>query len=472
MEQLHETLIYIINHRLFASSPTAFGKLFSENDRNRGIRIVKGITKNFDSTLQKFEEKFALSAIGLFQLVEADKLANALLRSFPEGCEESEQKEYGNQLLIALMQEKYKELPEVFSEYIDVVEEMRYQQREQYLWFLALFFIKYGMYRIYHSHFEEDYYSAWEDLSQCFKEKFPNRYDLHSMVSAYTATDLYCKVCHPSVWGLAQHLVPILDIAENPDKREERLRAFHLFDWGMDSYWRKPDLPFVLGESDIWWLYVVDTKIPNNGFYTVIHIKSGHNKDSYRLVGVYNLMFIKIDDFEGYSYLVHLCKTDDLESVTLGVANYNETTQTLSVEFDDEVEFPSLLQLIDLNTPNGKEDKVWKNIIEYFKVNTRHSILKQAKNRMGITFMDDEFEVVDVVIGRKEMFVAIKELLLPDQPVREYSLDLDKHEALKCIHPSDDACVIRKNEDEELYIAWLEKDLQIKLKEFRKRNYK
>ena len=132
----------------------------------------------------------------------------------------------------------------------------------------------------------------------------------------------------------------------------------------------------------------------------------------------------------------------------------------------------SLLQLIDLNTPNGKEDKVWKNIIEYFKVNTRHSILKQAKNRMGITFMDDEFEVVDVVIGRKEMFVAIKELLLPDQPVREYRLDLDKHEALKCIHPSDDACVIRKNEDEELYIAWLEKDLQIKLKEFRKRNYK
>ena len=112
MEQLHETLIYIINHRLFASSPTAFGKLFSENDRNRGIRIVKGITKNFDSTLQKFEEKFALSAIGLSQLVEADKLANALLRSFPEGCEESEQKEYGNQLLIALMQEKYKELPE------------------------------------------------------------------------------------------------------------------------------------------------------------------------------------------------------------------------------------------------------------------------------------------------------------------------------------------------------------------------
>ena len=464
---LQEVLSYIINHRLFASSPTAFGKLFSENGRNRGIRIIKGVTKNFDSTLQKFEEKFALSAIGLSQLVEADKLANALLRSSSGECEENELKEYGNQLLIALMLEKYKELPKEFSEYIDAVEEMRYQQREQYLWFLALFFIKYGMYRIYHSHFEKDYYSAWEDLSHCFKDKFPNRYDLHSIVSAYTATDIYCDVCHPSVWGLVQHLVPILDIAENPDKREERLRSFHLFDWGMDSYWRKPDASFVFGESDIWWFYVVDTKIPNNGFYTVIHIKSGQNKDSYNLVEVYNLFFIKIDDFEGYSYLAHLCKTNDLESVTLGVANYDETIQTLSVEFDDDVDFPASLQLIDLNAPNGKEDKVWKNIVEYFKVNFRHSILKQVKNRMGITFMDDEFEVVDVVIGRKEMFVGIKELLLPNQPVREYSLDLDKHEALKCIHPSDDACVIRRNEDGKLYIAWLEKDLQIMLKEFR-----
>ena len=83
MEQLQETLVYLISHRLFASSPTAFGKLFSENDRNRGIRIVKGITRNFDSTLQKFEETFALSAIELHRLVEADKLANALFRSFP-----------------------------------------------------------------------------------------------------------------------------------------------------------------------------------------------------------------------------------------------------------------------------------------------------------------------------------------------------------------------------------------------------
>ena len=131
MEQLQETLIYIINHRLFASSPTAFGKLFAENDRNRGIRIVKGVTKNFDSTLQKFEENFDLTANGLYELMEADKLANVLFRSFPEDCEDSEQEEYGNRMLLAIMQEKYKELPDGFAEYIDVISEMRYQKREQ-----------------------------------------------------------------------------------------------------------------------------------------------------------------------------------------------------------------------------------------------------------------------------------------------------------------------------------------------------
>ena len=121
MEQLQETLIYIINHRLFASSPTAFGKLFSENDRNRGIRIVKGVTQNFDSTLQKFEEKFALSATQLYELMEADKLANALINSFPEECKDFDIKAYGNKLLLAIMQENYKTLPEEFDEYVDVV---------------------------------------------------------------------------------------------------------------------------------------------------------------------------------------------------------------------------------------------------------------------------------------------------------------------------------------------------------------
>ena len=466
MDSLQETLSYLINHRLFASSPTAFGQLFTEKDRNRGIRIIKGITKNFDSTLQKFEETFDLSAVGLQQLAEADKLASALFKCFPKEYTGNEQKEYGNLLLVALMKENYQELPDEFSEYKNVISDIRYQQREQYLWFLALFFIKYGMYRVYHSHFDKDYYSVWEDLLKCFKEKFPNRFDLHSMTSAYIATDLYCEFCHPSIWGLVQHLAPILDIAENPDKREERLRSFHLFNWGMDSFWRKPDTPFELGNSEIWWFYVVDTKIPNNGFYTVIHVKNGGNKDKFELIEVYNLMFIKIEH-EEYSYLVHLCKTNNLGSVTIGFANYDDTAQTLHLSFDEDVEFPESIQMIEMEAPVGSEKKVWKNIIEHFQEKSYLSILKQAKNRFGnLKFVDDEYEVEDVVIGRKGMFIAIKELLLPNQPIREYSIELDKHEALKCIHPSDDVCVIRKDEDGELYIAWVKKDLQIKLKEF------
>ena len=180
---------------------------------------------------------------------------------------------------------------------------------------------------------------------------------------------------------------------------------------------------------------------------------------------VYNLIFIKADD-EGY--IAHLCKANQLDSVTLGFSNYHEDTQTLSFEFDDEVDFPSSLQMIEMENPIGSENKVWRNIINHFEEYSRDSMLKQAKNRLGnLKFLDDEYEVDDVVVGRKGMFVAIKELLLPNQPIREYSIEWDKHESLKCIHPSDYACIVRKNDDGELYIAWLEKDLQIKLKEFK-----
>ena len=468
MKALQETLIYIVSHRLFASSPTAFGKLFSENDRNRGIRIMKGITKNFDSTLQHFEEQFGMSSIELHRLMVADRLATDLYNCLPMECEGEELKELGNKLLLALMKEDYRILPDDFSDNINVVSEMRYQQREQYLCFLALFFIKYGMYRIYNARFKKDYYSIWKDLGTCFREGLPNRCDLHSIVESYTATNVYCEVCHPSVWGIVQQLVIVLDIAENPEKREERLRTFHLFDWDTDSYWRIPDSSFVIGQSEIWWLYVVDTKVPNNGFYTVMHVKNGINKESYDLVEIYNLMFIKIDDFEGYSYLVHLSKTNKLESVVLGVANYDEDTQTLHFEFDKEIEFPTSLQMIDLNSPTKKENKVWKNIIEHFISTSHKSILKQARNHYGnFEFLDDEYEVVDVRVGRKDISVFIKNLLQPDEPEKKYSIELSNYPCLECIHPSDDACIIRKHEDNELYITWWDKDLQIKLKEFR-----
>lgn len=468
MEQLQETLVYIVNHRLFASSPTAFGKLFSEKDRNRGIRIVNGTTKNFDSTLQKFEETFALSAIELQRLVEADRLANALYRSFPKDCSESGQKEYGNKLLLAIMKENYKELPDEFAILVDEIKAMRFGERKQYLWFLALFFIKYGMYKVYHSNFERDYLAVWKDLGSCFKEGLPNRIDLVTIVDTYVTSNLYLEICHHSVWGLVDLMTMVMDIAEKPENREEWLRNFQLFDWGDDSYWHTPNESFTLGESDFWWFTSIDTKLPSCGYYTVLHVKSGKNKENYKLLDVYNIMFIDVDDEDEPYTIIQLFQAGKPENVTMGEARYEKSSRTLYVHFDENVEFPSELQMVDVENPNGRDNKVWKNIVELFDDKCSENIIKLAMHRMAnVNFLDEEYEVDDVIIGRKGMFIAIKELLLPNQPIREYSIELDRHEALKCIHPSDEASVIRKDEDGELYIAWLEKDLQIKLKEFK-----
>lgn len=466
MEQLQKTLVYIVNHRLFASSPTAFGKLFSEKDRNRGIRIVNGTTKNFDSTLQRFKEKFDLSLVELQQLVEADRLANALYRSFPKDACENGQKEYGNKLLLAIMRENYKELPDDFANHVDDIKVMRFSERKQYLWFLALFFIKYGMYRVYHSNFEQDYLELWKDLGRCFKEGLPNRIDLPTIVDVYVTASLYREICHHSVWGLVDLMTMIMDIAEKPENREEWLRNFQLFDWDDDSYWHTPNEPFTFGESDFWWFSTIDTKLPNCGYYTALHIKSGKNKENFKLLDVYNIMFIDGNE-EDYT-MIQLSQAGKPENATIGGVRYDRATRTLYVDFDEDVEFPNELQMIDVDNPNGRDNKVWKGIIEQFDEKCGDNIIKQATRWMtNVNFLDDEYEVDDVIIGRKGMFIAIKELLLPNQPIREYSIELDKHEALKCIHPSDEACVIRKDEDGELYIVWFEKDLQIKLKEFK-----
>ena len=172
----------------------------------------------------------------------------------------------------------------------------------------------------------------------------------------------------------------------------------------------------------------------------------------------------KFDSFEYAKYFEIGENTIISSGVRFLVHDYSIAT---ALRVTGQVEKGNLLTLLS----KEKAELPEKRIHLYIAPPRRQkmdSILKQAKNRLGnLKFLDDEYEVDDVVVGRKGMFVAIKELLLPNQPIREYSIEWDKHVVLKCIHPSDDACIVRKNDDGELYIAWLEKDLQIKLKEFK-----
>lgn len=463
MDSLQETLSYLINHRLFASSPTAFGQLFTEKDRNRGIRIIKGITKNFDSTLQKFEETFELTEKDLYLWVKIDKLSLALYKSLQD--EEWKGEEY--KVLKAIIEEKYRKVPANFKEYIVFLKDLKCQYRDYYIKFIALSFLKIGDYRIYHKHFEEEYLLIWHDLNKFFKDYFPNRIDLQKIVEVYVRSDLYQKICHKSIWGIIDHLYPTLDIAENPDKLEERLRAFHLFDWEDNSYWIEPDTKFVIGESYFYWVNQIDTQISGRGIYHISHIRCGKTKEDFHLGVIYSLSFTEINDYEGYEYFVQFTEIANPENIIIGLANFDEENSRLYFEFDTETTLPSSLQMIDRMNPKGREEKVWKGIIDVYEKIAFESIELQYVNKIeNIELLDDEYEVVDVVVSRTEMTISVLDLHSEEKTITHYRIDLQCYDFLKMILPHDEITLVRQNEDGKLYFWWVDKNLRICLDEF------
>lgn len=463
MKSLQETLTYLINHRLFASSPTAFGQLFAEKDRNRGIRIIKGITQNFDSTLQKFEETFALKEKDLFLWVEIDKLASVFHKSIQN--EEWKGKEY--KILKAIIEAKFRKIPSEFKEYIPLLNDLKHQYREYYIKFIALAFLNIGEYRIYHKHFEEEYLLIWQDLKRFFHDYFPNRIDLQKIVEAYISSGLYQQICHKSIWGIIEHLSPTLDVAENPEKLEERLRAFHLFDWEDNSYWIEADAKFSMGKSAFYWVYQIDTQVSGRGIYHLSHIHCGKTKEDFQLGAIYSLSFTEINDYEGYEYFVQFTEIANPENIILGLANFDEEKSLLNFEFEVETTFPTSLKMIDRTNPKGREEKVWKGIIDVYEEKAAEAIELQYINKVeNIELLDDKYEVVDVMVNRHEMIISVLDLQSEEKTITDHRIDLGYHDFLKTILPLDEITIVRQNADDKLYFWWVDKNLRLCLDEF------
>lgn len=463
MNSLQETLIYLINHRLFASSPTAFGQLFAEKDRNRGIRIINGTTTNFDSTLQKFDEVFGLKEEDLHLWVKADQLASALHKLM--GVEDAP-KEEGYEVLKAIMQERYKKLPSDFKVHIADIKDLKCVRRKYYLAFLALFFLKMGGYRIYHKRFADDYLKVWKDLKDYLRMYDPTQDDLQNIADLYIKNEFYKEVCHESVWGIVEHLFPIFDVAEDPNRIEEHLRNYHLFDWGEDSYWVKRDEKFSIGESNFYWITRIDTQVSNKGIYHVVNIQCGENKEEFQMKAVYSLFFNEVNDFEGFRFIVYLTEIGT-GKMMVGLANFDEKISLLHLNFDEEVGLPAELQMIDRVSPSGRENKVWKRIVDGFEEKAYDRIQLQYLNKVGdFELMDEAMDVVDVMVNRTSMVISVQDLCKEDMPITHYRISLDKHLFLKTLLPCDEIVMVRQNKDGKLYFWWTDRNIRLCVEEF------
>lgn len=482
IEEKKENLSYIVEHLLFASSVTAFGKLFTETGKNLGRRITNGELKNYNAVYEDFQTFMGLSEEDLVDLVRADKLANSLYGVYKKqlvALPKEDRKEFRFRLLVALINGDWDALPVAFSPFYDSLHEMNYDNWYNYLHCVALFYLKCGRYVVYYKSFERDYESICCDLIEVFEKGYPHRLDLVRVARNYQENPIYMSQISHSVWGLVQLLEIFFSFASHPEHIEMYLNMMELYGWEDNTYWVTPDQLLKEDTSEIWWMSCLPSEQAGKGYYFLSRLKRKENDTEFHLDDLFTLAFFTDDS----PRMVQVARPNVSDSVIFGRGEWREEERMLYLDLDDECDLPSVLYQLDKEKSLGKQTHIWNTLLKRLENEEYDNLFKALHEKnLNQQLLDEDYEIVDVIVSRSRLDLVIRDIkkeygVIKSQKGSEvsgtspslsrYSVDLANYEFLRQVSPEDDVVISRHNNDGKLYANWFGLDFMVPLSDFK-----
>ena len=124
---------------------------------------------------------------------------------------------------------------------------------------------------------------------------------------------------------------------------------------------------------------------------------------------------------------------------------------------------PDELQMIDLDHPDGKDEKVWGRVLRMWEEHHGNAVFQKAKEMFsGWVEQEEEYKLTDVQISRNKITLVIDRLGKPVQ----YELPIEAYDFLSEINPSQSVSILKHTDDDEIYVGWTELGYVIRLAEF------
>ena len=264
-------------------------------------------------------------------------------------------------------------------------------------------------------------------------------------------------------WDLIYYgALALLHYAES-DTLDRTVRSFALYNLGDDSYWIEPGTVYK-EKARLWHLMEIQVGEGTHGLYYALEIEVGRNKEEFTVIQILPLLFN-----EGLG-MVQMEVTKERKPIMVQY-EWNENHTELSVKVSKEQQakygFPPCLHRIDLDNPQGKDAKIWANVMRGYHANTPANVLAAVYAFEGIEYLND-YVVVNVTIDRYTMNIAVER----EGELTDYSISINQYPFLRTILPSDIVGVIRQTGTDELSFRWIDKGYVIPLKEFKKEDFK
>lgn len=262
-------------------------------------------------------------------------------------------------------------------------------------------------------------------------------------------------------WGCAWDLMyygalALLHYAE-PDTLDRTIRSYDLFNLGEDSYWIEPRTIYK-EKAHLWHLMEIQVGEGTHGLYYALEIEVGRNKEEFTVIQILPLLF---NESLG---MVQMEVTKERKPI---MANYewNENHTELSVKVSKEQQakygFPPCLHRIDLDNPQGKDAKIWANVMRGYNDNIPECVTNAVFAFEGIEYLRG-YVVENVTIDRYSLTIAVER----EGGHTDYTIDINQYPFLRTLLPSDIIGIVRSTDTNEVSFRWVQKGYVIPLEEF------
>ena len=274
---------------------------------------------------------------------------------------------------------------------------------------------------------------------------------------------LYSKQC---TWDMVYYGYIVLMQYADPDVMEKTLAPYVTYNLGENSFWRVPSTIYEKG-AHVWHLLEMQMMESRHGIYYAIELEMGRNKEEFRLVQIVPLLFNEDLDF------VQLEVTDKRIPV-IGKYEWANDFHTLYIEVDKEEQqtygIPHTLQRIDLANPQGKDEKIWANVLKEYDKQTPANIEAELFHFEGVEDLDGYYDIENVTIDRHTLTIRLTDKA--EGMTGDYSISIHKYAFLRTLLPSDIISIIRPLKTGEPTFRWALRGHMIPMKEFAKSTIK
>lgn len=468
MDERIEILESVIKGGVFAKNISALlkelGYINKRNgkvDRNPYYRLEQTV----DEVWRRLQNCFLVSDATLYDLARIFEGAKCAVDLFlPEMNREHSQ--WVENLILAFVTECYDYFsPEFQQEEVPFLKDLRKDEPDVFWGIVTLVYLRCKNINFYRGNTKLNFCRLIEALDRLLFSLYPEKKDAHevsfNLKQLETAPNLYKAIVNSII---------LFRRYTETDFTENASRVMKLFDWGKRSFWRKPDCDYKQG-SEIWLLVEQNFGRATNGYYMVLHLEAGKDIHTFELKDSLVFCFWNIDDENDPPILQASRESGAKREWCFYAYGYDDGKKQLSFEANPETGnpfgLPDELQMIDLEHPQDKDEKVWVRILRMWDECQGSSVFQKAKEMLSERIeLKDEYKLVDVQISWYKFTLVIDR----EGEIVKYELPIESYDFLSEINPFQTLLIVRHTDDDEIYVEWPGLGYGIRLAEFEQLN--